>query len=137
MPKPTSIPRVPCWRARLLQARVASVNETRQRTWDEQRREDDQDKSREETAMQCGKCNAAMEEEFVVDAREAAGEGIAFVAPDVFGGDDEDFAGLGWNVPRRVGEDAALHGGRVAAVGRLDAERGHRDFLPWHDQPLR
>jgi hypothetical protein len=29
------------------------VNETRQRTWDEQRREDDQDKSREETAMQC------------------------------------------------------------------------------------
>ena len=39
----------------------------RQRTWDEQRREDDQDKSREETAMQCGKCDAAMEEGFVVD----------------------------------------------------------------------
>ena len=67
LPKPTSIPRVACWRARLLQAHVASVNETRQRTWDEQRREDDQDKSREETAMQCGKCNAAMEEGFVVD----------------------------------------------------------------------
>ena len=71
MPKPTSIPRVACWRARLLQAHVASVNETRQRTCDEQRREDDQDKSREETAMQCGKCNAAMEEGFVVD--DAAG----------------------------------------------------------------
>ena len=67
MPKPTSIPRVACWRGRLLQAHVASVNETRQRTWDQQRREDDQDKSREETAMQCGKCNAAMEEGFVVD----------------------------------------------------------------------
>ena len=46
-------------RAKLLQAHVASVNETRQWTWDEQRREDDQDKSREETAMQCGKCNAS------------------------------------------------------------------------------
>ena len=43
------------------------MNENRQRTWDEQRRDDDQDKSKEETAMQCGKCNAAMEEGFVVD----------------------------------------------------------------------
>ena len=61
MPKPTSIPRAGG------RDRCKRVCERDPAARDEQRRDDDQDKSREETAMQCGKCNAAMEEGFVVD----------------------------------------------------------------------
>ena len=72
---------------------------------------------------------AARQVEYVVrNSREAGGELRAGVTPDILGGDDEDFPGLGRNVLRGPPDHAALHDGGIAALRRYDLVSWHTPF---------
>src|SRR5205814_7641671 len=71
---------------------------------------------------------AGEKQDLIRDAGEPTRQRLALMAPDVPGGDHEDFAGFCRDIGRGAADQAPLDDRGIALPGRLHAKRKHTNF---------